>query len=374
MSKALAFHTRRRLIALVATVVGCGLLGYGLLRPAPTPTVEAMAPSFTAPLLDNSHPLSLRSLRGHPILLNFWGSYCAPCKDELPFLESVYRRYRARGVTVVGVDTADDTRAQAMAMVRRFGVTYPIVSDAKGSVTDLYDVQGTPTSVFIDAAGHMRGVVVGAVDQIKVTCGLDLPGANADACPISLLAAAATDGLQRDGRVQANAVFPSGTWHAHSFLLTDQEGRRVSLADLRGRVVALTFLSSVCREQCPLEGRQLARIQGLLGRDRARVAFVTISVQPETDMPAYAVAFQMEAGLDARWEYLTAPRPALTPIWRSFYVGVAPPPKPGQPATDPVHSLGLYLIDPRGDVRAYFDAPLPSHPAAAAIRALLSSR
>ncbi len=363
----------RRLIALVATAVGCGLIGYGLLLPARAPTVEAMAPSFTAPLLDGSRALSLRSLRGHPVLVNFWGSYCAPCKEELPVLETVYRRYRARGVVVLGVDAEDDTRAQARAMARRFGLTYPIVSDVRGDVADRYNIQGTPTSVFVDAAGRVRGVAVGAVDQAKVTCGLDLPGAsaNANACPTGVLAAAATDGLARDGRVQANAVFPSGTWRAHSFSLTDQEGRRVSLANLRGRVVALTFLSSVCREQCPLEGRQLARVQALLGRDRARVAFVTISVQPETDMPAYAVGFQMEAGLDRGWEYLTAPRPALAPIWRSFYVGVAPPPEPGRPATDPVHSLGLYLIDPRGDVRAYFDAPLPSHPVTAAIRALL---
>ena len=322
-------------------------------------------------MLGSARSLSLRSLRGHPVLLNFWGSYCPPCKDELPFLESVYRRYRARGVTVVGVDTADDTRPHALAMARHFGLTYPIVSDVRGDVADRYNVQGTPTSVFIDATGHMRGVAVGAVDRVKVACGLGLT--DMDACPAGLLATAATDGLERDGRVRANTVFPTGTWHAYPFSLTDQGGRQVALSRLRGRVVALTFLSSVCREQCPLEGRQLARIQGLLGRDRARVAFVTISVQPETDMPAYAVAFGIEAGLDREWSYLTASRSTLTPVWRAFYVGVSTPPKPGQTAADPVHSLGVYLIDPKGDIRAYFDAPLPSHPVTAAIRALLAS-
>ncbi len=112
-----------------------GVLGVGLLWPASPPSAAAaMAPTFAAPLLDSSRPLSLLSLRGHPVLLNFWASYCAPCKDELPFLQTVYRRYHARSVVVLGVDAQDDARAQARAMVRRLGLTYPIVSDSQGDV------------------------------------------------------------------------------------------------------------------------------------------------------------------------------------------------------------------------------------------------
>lgn len=348
MNKAPIARPLPRLIVLVATLVGCGLIGYGLLLPTHAPTAEAMAPSFTLPLLDSPRSLSLRSLRGHPVLLNFWGSYCPPCKDELPFLEIVYRRYRARGVIVLGIDTEGDVRAQARAMARHLDLTYPIVSDVRGDVADRYNIQGTPASVFIDAAGRMRGIAFGTIDQSSVACGLGLP--EATSCRAGMLHASATDDLKQDGSVRADAVFPMRQWHAYPFALTDQNGRHVALADLRGRVTALTFLSSVCREQCPLEGRQLARIQGLLGRDRSRVAFVTISVQPETDMPAYAVAFQLEAGLDHEWEYLTGPRTALAPIWHSFGVGVSPPPTPSYVAADPVHSLGLYLIDSQGDV------------------------
>lgn len=366
--KAMRLH--RRLFGLVGAVAVAGVLGVGLLWPASPPSATAaVAPSFTAPLLDGSRPLSLLSLRGHPVLLNFWASYCAPCKDELPFLQTVYRRYHVRGVVVLGVDAQDDARAQAQTMARHFGLTYPIVSDKQGDVADRYTIQGTPMTVFIDATGHMRGVTAGGLDQAGVACGLGL--AAATACPAGQLQTSATDGFKQDGGVRANAVFPAGQWHAYAFSLTDQFGRRVSLSDLRGRVVALTFLSSVCRAQCPIEGRQLARIAALLRRDRSRVAFVTISVQPETDMPAYAADFAMEAGLDRRWEYVTGLRSSLVPVWRAFGVGVAPPPAPNGSSNDPVHSLGLYLIDTHGDVRAYFDAPLLSGPVTAAMRALL---
>jgi len=347
-----------------------GVLGVGLLWPASPPSAAAaLAPSFTAPLLDGSRSLSLLSLRGHPVLLNFWASYCAPCKDELPLLQTVYRRYHAQGVVVLGVDAQDDARARARAMIRRLGLTYPIVSDSQGDVADRYTIQGTPMTVFIDVTGHVRGVTAGSLDQVSVACGLGQ--AAAAACPAGLLQTSATDGFKQDGTIRANAVFPVGQWHAYAFSLTDQFGRRVSLSDLHGRVVALTFLSSVCRAQCPIEGRQLARIAALLGPDRSRVAFVTVSVQPETDMPAYAVDFAIEAGLDRRWEYLTGLRSALVPVWRAFGVGVAPPPAPNGSSNDPIHSLGLYLIDTHGDVRAYFDAPLLSGPVTAAVRALL---
>jgi len=142
------------------------------------------------------------------------------------------------------------------------------------------------------------------------------------------------------------------------------------LAALRGHIVALDFLSVTCRGQCPVEGRQLARVETLLGARRVGVDFITVSVEPESDTRQAAVAFGRTAGLDWRWQYLTGTRRTLTPVWRSYYVAAAPPPVKGRPDADPIHSLGLYVIDQRGDVRAYFDAPTSGR-VAAAIGALL---
>ncbi|MDQ2831561.1 MAG: SCO family protein, partial [Chloroflexota bacterium] len=172
------------------------------------------------------------------------------------------------------------------------------------------------------------------------------------------------------GSMQPDIVWPSGKWRAPAFTLTNQEGRPVSLAGLRGHIVALDFLSVTCRGQCPVEGRQLARVEALLGARRAGVDFITVSVEPESDSRQAAVAFGRTAGLGQRWQYLMGTRRALTHVWHSYYVAAASPPVKGQPDADPIHSLGLYLIDQRGDVRAYFDAPTSGR-VAAAIGALL---
>jgi len=356
-------HWRRATAGLAGTLA-LALLGTALLRPATATQATAAAPPFALPLLAGDGRLSLEALRGHPVLLNFWASYCAACKEEMPTLEAAYRRYRARGVTVVGVDTLGDVPAQARALVRRMGLTYPMVLDARQDVTDRYNVAGLPTSVFVDTTGRVRGTVVGAVDDVTLRCGWGL--STADSCAQSRVVAAAPGAIWAGpGSVKPDLTFPSGAWRAPAFTLTNQEGQRVSLAGLRGHIVALDFLSVTCRGQCPVEGRQLARVEALLGARRAGVDFITVSVEPESDSRQAAVAFGRAAGLDRRWQYLTGTRRVLAPVWHAYHVAPAPPPVKGHPEADPTHSLGLYLIDQRGDVRAYVDAPTSGRVAAA---------
>jgi len=353
----------------LAGTLAVTLLGTALLRPSTAARTAAAAPSFTLPLLAGDGQLALGTLRGHPVLLNFWASYCEACKQEMPTLEAAYQRYRARGVAMVGVDTLDDIPAEARALVRRMGLTYPMVLDARQDVADRYNIAGLPTSVFIDAGGSVRGTVVGAIDDATLRCGWGLSDAArcAQTRLVMLAAGASGAGL---GSMQPDMTFPSGKWRAPAFTLTNQEGRPVSLAGLRGHIVALDFLSVTCRGQCPVEGRQLARVEALLGARRAGVDFITVSVEPESDTRQAAVAFGRMAGLDRGWQYLTSTRRALTPVWHSYYVAAAPLPVTGPPDTNPIHALGLYLIDQRGDVRAYFDAPTSGR-VAAAIGALL---
>ncbi len=353
----------RRVAVGLAGILAVTLFGTALLRPSTAARTTAAAPSFTLPLLTGDGRLALEALRGHPVLLNFWASYCDACKQEMPTLEAAYRRYQSRGAVMVGVDTLGDVPSEARTLVRKMGLTYPMVLDARQDVADQYNIAGLPTSVFIDAAGRVRGTVVGVIDDATLRCGWGLSNA-ANCAQTRLVAAPSGATWAGPGSTQPDIAWPSGKWRAPAFTLTNQEGQRVSLAGLRGHIVALDFLSVTCRGQCPVEGRQLARVEALLGARRAAEDFITVSVEPEGDSRQAAVAFGRTAGLGQRWQYLTGTRRALTHVWQSYYVAAAPPPVKGHPDTDPIHSLGLYLIDQRGDVRAYFDAPTSGRVAA----------
>ena len=114
------------------------------------------APDFSLPRLNGKDPLRLRSLRGNVVVLNFWASWCAPCKHEAPLLEAAARRFRSAGLVVVGVD-AQDFRSDARRFIKRYGLTYPVVHDGGTSTLTHYDVIGFPETWFIDRAGHVVG-------------------------------------------------------------------------------------------------------------------------------------------------------------------------------------------------------------------------
>jgi thiol-disulfide isomerase/thioredoxin len=122
-----------------------------------------VAPDFTATTLTGSR-LSFSSYRGQVVVINFWGSWCGPCRAEAATLAVTAQQYRSARVSFLGVDVRDTT-ASALAFARDFGVTYPSVSD-EGSVITLdfasvVPVAGTPTTLVIDRTGHIAGAVFG---------------------------------------------------------------------------------------------------------------------------------------------------------------------------------------------------------------------
>jgi cytochrome c biogenesis protein CcmG/thiol:disulfide interchange protein DsbE len=125
-----------------------------------TPT----APSFTLERLDGDGELSIESLRGKAVVLNFWASWCAPCKDETPLLQDGWRRWEDKGVVFVGVDVKD-FRGDAKDFLARYGVTYPNVYDGKGSTVGRYGVTGFPETYFLDATGKVRYRIAGPVEE-----------------------------------------------------------------------------------------------------------------------------------------------------------------------------------------------------------------
>jgi cytochrome c biogenesis protein CcmG/thiol:disulfide interchange protein DsbE len=161
---------RWRTAFIVALVVGLawiwvsrvpeGATGSGGLPPAPT--VGHPAPDF-ALATPTGDTLRLRGLRGQAVLINFWASWCGPCRSEMPEFQAAYERYRDQGFTILAVNQGE-AEATATAFAQRLGLTFPIVLDHRGEASDLYGVRALPTSFFVDREGIVRAVVVGAMN------------------------------------------------------------------------------------------------------------------------------------------------------------------------------------------------------------------
>jgi thiol-disulfide isomerase/thioredoxin len=130
-----------------------------------------VAPGFTGTTLTGSK-LSFSSYRGHVVVLNFWGSWCVPCREEASTLAAVAATYRPSGVSFLGVDVRDTT-ASAQAFVNHFRVGYPSIGDAGSVITadfsDVVPIAGTPTTLVIDRTGHIAGAVFGTVTYSDLT-------------------------------------------------------------------------------------------------------------------------------------------------------------------------------------------------------------
>lgn len=124
------------------------------------PLLGRQAPGFTLPQLTagGKTQISLTTLRGRPVVINFWSSTCQPCQDEMPLLESQWERVRDQGVVFLGIDV-EDTATDGLQFLQQHGATYASVIDSSGQTLVSYGVTYTPETIFLDRSGKVLGAV-----------------------------------------------------------------------------------------------------------------------------------------------------------------------------------------------------------------------
>jgi cytochrome c biogenesis protein CcmG/thiol:disulfide interchange protein DsbE len=157
-------NARRLAYVLLPAVGFVGLLAYGLIQSAPRAETGAMAPEFTLPTLDGGNKVSSKALKGQPVVLNFWASWCLPCREEAPLLEKAWDQYRKEGVILVGVNIKDSLSG-AKRFVEQFGITYPIVRDENLQLSNELGVYGLPETFFIDHEWRLLATVAGESEE-----------------------------------------------------------------------------------------------------------------------------------------------------------------------------------------------------------------
>lgn len=150
--------------------------------------------------------------------------------------------------------------------------------------------------------------------------------------------------------LHGQATWSAGRRAAPAFALRDQHGRHVTLESLRGRTIALTFLDSLCKQACPIEGRMLASAIGQ-ARGAARPQLVVVSVDPGGDTPRSVARAMRKWRLPAGTIWLLGTHAQLEPVWNGYQITVDPV------SGDIVHSTAVYVVDKRGFERAGFLMP-----------------
>jgi cytochrome c biogenesis protein CcmG, thiol:disulfide interchange protein DsbE len=162
------FKAMAQLLALACVAGLLALLVWQLSHQHHAPRVGSVAPPFRLHRLSGSGDISLASLRGRAVVLNFWASWCVTCKSEAPVLEREWKRYRSRGVVFLGVDDRD-LASDGRTFVAAHGLTFPMLNDGSGSVTNTYGVAKKPETYVLNRQGRVVAHLTGPITDPAFT-------------------------------------------------------------------------------------------------------------------------------------------------------------------------------------------------------------
>lgn len=164
----------RIVLAVVPALAFVALLWFGLARTGQHAESGSAAPTFELPLLDGTGSLSDEDLRDKAVVVNFWASWCIPCREEAPLLEKTWRAYRDQGVVFLGINIKD-AESDARRFMDEFGISYPNVRDLDQRLTRAFGVKGLPETFFIDHRWTFVGAISG--DETGAQSGTVILGA-----------------------------------------------------------------------------------------------------------------------------------------------------------------------------------------------------
>lgn len=152
----------------IGMIAAAAALGIQLARQNMSQPQSGPAPNFYLKLFDGAG-FQLSDHRGRVALINFWASWCPPCRDEAPELQALYDDYADEGFVIVGVNMLESSREKAMTFIEEFGITYPNGEDIGQEIAHLYRVQAPPESFLIDRDGGIHQFIIGSVDYVGLS-------------------------------------------------------------------------------------------------------------------------------------------------------------------------------------------------------------
>jgi cytochrome c biogenesis protein CcmG/thiol:disulfide interchange protein DsbE len=138
-------------------------LAFGLVKAGKGQVISGPAPDFSLIGFDGKK-VTLSELRGKVVVINFWASWCIPCRQEAAYLERTWRKYKDKDVVFIGVDYVD-TEKEARAYIKEFDITYINGPDLKTRIADLYNIKGVPETFYINRNGILEGIHIGPLES-----------------------------------------------------------------------------------------------------------------------------------------------------------------------------------------------------------------
>ena len=152
-----------QILAFALVIVLILFFGFGLRVRGEAQPSSGPAPDFTITSFEGQE-ISLTELRGKVVVINFWASWCAPCRDEAPFLERTWQQYKDRGAVFLGVDYVD-SETTAKAYLKEFGITYFNGPDIGSEISQRYRIKGVPETYFVGKDGNLSGNALGPITR-----------------------------------------------------------------------------------------------------------------------------------------------------------------------------------------------------------------